>query len=292
MLLLLFLPLSLAVLVLGVFSAYLPLAFSADAKLAISVQPARTPQGSAVFLLIDAPGATAVQVRDGASALPAELRADGRWEAVAAVPMDAQPGSHVMRVEAKVDGGTTVRTTSVVVTARTFPIQRLRMSRAQDKQYEAPGTQEEYRLIGAALATRTPRYWHGAFRLPVTGRLATRYGVRRYRNGKRVGTHKGIDLAAPTGTLVRAAAAGTIVLKRSFALHGNTLVVDHGSGVVGLYLHLRDFSVDVGDVVQAGQPIAHVGATGVATGPHLHYALYIHGTPVDPLLWQQVPDGW
>ena len=154
--------------------------------------------------------------------------------------------------------------------------------------------QEEYRLIRAAISRNGPeRLWQGAFRLPVAGRVSTRYGTQRYRNGKKVGIHKGIDIAAPRGRLVYAANDGVVTLRRdNFRLHGKTLVIDHGGGVVGLYLHLDEFGVSEGQRVQAGQKIARVGATGVSTGPHLHYALYVHGVAVDPLLWIEPPAEW
>ncbi|MHB9024432.1 MAG: M23 family metallopeptidase [Armatimonadota bacterium] len=249
-------------------------------------------QGGTAFLLIDTPNATGVRIRDGEKDFPAERREDGRWEALIGVWREAAPGTRTVTIEANAPGWTTTALASFRVRARTFPIQRLRMSSSQSSKYEEPEVEEEYRLIGKAINLHTPRRWQGAFRLPCAGRVSTVYGVQRYRNGERVGIHKGIDISAGRGAPVYAANAGTVVLRRSFLMHGRTLVVDHGGGVAGIYLHLNDFGASEGQQVKAGQLIARVGSTGAATGPHLHYALYIHGTAIDPLLWRSLPAGW
>ena len=164
------------------------------------------------------------------------------------------------------------------------------MSKKQEAKYSASSVQEEYRLLRAAINTElSPRSWQGNYRLPAAGRISTRYGTQRYRNGKKVDRHKGIDIAAASGTLVLAANAGTVALVRKFGMHGNTVVINHGGGVVGIYLHLRDFGVAEGQTVKAGEKIGRVGATGAATGPHLHYALYVHGVAIDPMCWQHLP---
>ena len=259
----------------------------------VTVQHAATvAQGGTVFLSITAQNATAVTVRFAGKTAPAQATKDGYWQACLGIASTTRPGGYQAAIDAQYDGHSITTPTTFTVTKRTFPVQRLHMSSSEEAKYSAPSVQEEYRLIFAALARETPRAWHGAFALPVAGRLSTAYGVQRYRNGKRVSVHKGVDLAAPKGTVVRAANAGTVVLRREFGMHGHTLVVDHGGGVIGLYLHLSDFTVSEGQTVRAGDTIAHVGSTGVATGPHLHYALYVHGVAVDPLLWKSVPDGW
>ncbi len=248
------------------------------------------PRGGVALFTLDAPGATAVYLRDGTTRVPAQRRPDGRWDTLLGITMDAAVGRHAVIAEAELGERAVTATADVTVTAREFPVQHLRMTRGQDAVYAAPDVQQEYRLIGQALSWESPeRDWHAVLPLPVTGRLSTRYGTQRFRNGVKVGAHKGVDIAAPSGTPVYAAAGGTVRLRRDFRLHGRTLVIDHGGGVCGLYLHLRDFGVSEGQRVTAGQCIARVGATGVATGPHLHYALYIHGVAIDPLRWPATP---
>jgi len=281
------------VLVLLIGLRVLPGIMAAEPAVTVRVLAPNVPLGGSVFIQIDAPDATAVRVLDGDVVQPARRRADGCWEAVLGVWMEEKPGRRNLTVEADVNGETLAVPAMYTISPRDFPVQRLRMSKAQDAIYESPAVEEEYRLIREAINSQAAeRLWQGGFALPAQGRLSTQYGTQRYRNGKKVGIHKGIDIAAPKGTLIYAANDGTVVLRGDYLLHGRTLVIDHGGGVTGLYIHLSEFGVSPGQRVKAGQKLARVGSTGVATGPHLHYALYVNGVAVDPLLWREVPAEW
>jgi murein DD-endopeptidase MepM/ murein hydrolase activator NlpD len=128
---------------------------------------------------------------------------------------------------------------------------------------------------------------------PSQGQVSTSYGVRRYYNGVFAQDyyHRGVDYAAATGSPVVAPAAGRIALvgrvADGFELHGNTIGIDHGQGVLSIMLHLSRIDVNEGDIVQAGQVIGRVGSTGASTGPHLHWGLYVHGISVDPVPWRE-----
>jgi murein DD-endopeptidase MepM/ murein hydrolase activator NlpD len=180
---------------------------------------------------------------------------------------------------------------AVRVRPRKFGIQRLRLSRAQESKYSAPETTRERKLIGAALSMVSPdRLWQGSFQMPVQGRVSTAYGLQRYVNGRLSYRHRGVDIGAPEGTPVKAAADGVVLLAdASFLLHGQTIVLDHGQGVSSLYLHLSSIEVAPGQRVAAGQVIGRVGSTGVATGPHLHFAVYVYHEAVDPFFWMDLP---
>lgn len=122
------------------------------------------------------------------------------------------------------------------------------------------------------------------FNSPTDGCMNSVYGLKRYYNGKFSGNyHKGIDIKAPKGALVRTIAGGKIIFGEFFRLHGGAVAVDHGQGLVSIYIHLSKIDVKQGQIVAAGQKIAEVGSTGFATGPHLHWGLYINGTSVDPM---------
>ncbi len=185
------------------------------------------------------------------------------------------------------DGRMGRETLAVEVAERTFGVQRLRLSAQQQRTYTTPEARRERELIGAALArtTETP-LWQGSFLMPVEGRISTEFGLQRYINDRLASRHRGLDIAAPEGTPVLAAADGVVSLADdSFILHGQTIVLDHGHGVSTLYLHLSGIAVRPGEHVAQGQVIGRVGATGVATGPHLHYSVYVHRVPVDPHFW-------
>jgi murein DD-endopeptidase MepM/ murein hydrolase activator NlpD len=120
---------------------------------------------------------------------------------------------------------------------------------------------------------------------PVQGRISGRFGNARVYNGQPGSGHSGMDIAVPAGTPVKAPAAGVVTFAApALYLTGGTLLLDHGHGVSSNFLHLSRIDVKVGDRVEQGQVIAAVGATGRATGPHLHWGMNWFDVRVDPLL--------
>lgn len=123
------------------------------------------------------------------------------------------------------------------------------------------------------------------FLWPVQGRISGRFGNGRVYNGQPGAGHSGMDIAAPSGTPVKAPAAGLVTFAApDLYLTGGTLLIDHGHGVSSNFLHLSRIDVKVGDRVEQGQVVAAVGATGRATGPHLHWGMNWFDVRIDPLL--------
>lgn len=123
----------------------------------------------------------------------------------------------------------------------------------------------------------------GALVRPVPGQVTSAFGPRTHPILGTVRMHTGIDMSAPYGQAIRAAADGRVILAGGYGGYGNTVMIDHGGGMVTLYAHQSAIRVRYGDVVDAGQTIGESGSTGLATGPHLHFEVRIGGTPVDPL---------
>ena len=216
------------------------------------------------------------------------LETETSYDLALPVAMTTEPGAHHAVVYWKyLSGGMGQATLPVRVAHREFGVQHLRLSANQERQYSAPETARERRLIGAALDIVSPqRQWQGPFLRPLEGRISTEFGLQRHINGRIAYRHRGVDIAAPEGTPVRAAATGVVSLADdSFLLHGQTVIIDHGQGVATLYIHLSQISVSPGDIVSRGQVIGLVGSTGVATGPHLHFAAYAYHEPVDPFFF-------
>lgn len=123
---------------------------------------------------------------------------------------------------------------------------------------------------------RVPNIW------PVEGRLMSAYGQRIDPISSEGASHTGVDIAAPSGTLVRATAQGTIVLAGRSGGYGRLVIVDHGNGIETYYAHLSRFGVTEGEEVGRGEPVGAVGDSGRVTAPHLHYEVRIGKIPVNP----------
>ena len=134
-----------------------------------------------------------------------------------------------------------------------------------------------------AFAKKTAeRQWSGDFHAPVDARISDAFGTQRKFNGKVQSTHQGLDFAVPSGTPIAALNTGTVLLARAMYFEGNCVVLDHGQGLLTLYLHLSEFKVKEGDQVERGQVIGLSGGTGRATGPHLHIAVRWQGIYLNP----------
>ena len=198
-------------------------------------------------------------------------------------PLDA-PG----RLTIQVSGDGEVKNLAVGLQQRSFPTQRITLRGGGSN-----ATQYELDRVAKFKTIVTPeKFWSGPFARPSQGRVSTIFGIRRYYNGvfAKDYYHRGVDYAAGRGTSVVAPAAGRIALvdreANGFRIHGNTVGIDHGQGVLSIFLHLNSIDVSEGTMVRAGQRIGTVGSTGASTGPHLHWGLYVHGQAVDPVPWR------
>jgi murein DD-endopeptidase MepM/ murein hydrolase activator NlpD len=128
--------------------------------------------------------------------------------------------------------------------------------------------------------------WRQRFQWPVTGRISGWFGSQRIYRGEPGAYHSGVDVAKPAGTVLIAPADGVVVLAADhpFTLEGNLLMIDHGMGLNSAFLHLSRIDVKPGELVRRGQPIGAIGATGRATGPHMHWGLKWQDQRIDPVL--------
>ena len=172
---------------------------------------------------------------------------------------------------------------------RTFSEQKLQISQSLlERRIEAVSKIDEKIRMMIAKGTRSDEIlWDEPFMMPVEGRLSTPFGARRTLNGAYGYIHSGIDLANVKGTPILAANSGMVVLAQTQSLTGNTIVIDHGRGLLTLYAHLESMSVEKGDYVGRGQEIGAMGSTGFSTGSHLHFETQLRGVYIDPYILEE-----
>ncbi|MHB8763795.1 MAG: M23 family metallopeptidase [Deferrisomatales bacterium] len=269
-------------------AALLAVPFGAWAGLRIEVSPARPGPGEvfAVRVRGDA-GGGALSASFGGRSFALWPAGAGDWEGLAAADRDDRPGPRTLEVLRTEGGGARVAGSAAVeLGSRDYPVQRLTVDErtvtlSPADQARAEG---EAARIRGVLDLRTPsRLWDGPFRVPAEGPVSSPFGVRRVYNGKPRNYHGGLDLAAPRGAPVVAAAAGRVALVGDLFYTGYSVLLDHGLGLVTAYFHVVWLGVAPGLGVAGGEWVGWVGSTGRSTGPHLHWGVYLAGVRADPL---------
>jgi murein DD-endopeptidase MepM/ murein hydrolase activator NlpD len=149
-----------------------------------------------------------------------------------------------------------------------------------------PKRKKENQLIGSKFKTiSNKKQYKGAFIWPVKGRFTSEFGTQRMYNNTPGWMHSGIDISANTGVPIQSAQSGRVILAKNLTVHGNTVMVDHGLGIVSIYNHLDQISVKLNDKINQGEHIGTVGSTGIATGSHLHFGISIQSIRVNPRSW-------
>lgn len=210
----------------------------------------------------------------------------GRLQALVGVDLE-WAGRRLLRLEGKDrQGRLRVREWTIRIRPRRFALQRLTLPQRMvdlDAETAVRVAEEAGRLSDLWKIVTPARYWDGPFLSPVVSPVAPEgFGLRRIINGQPRSPHAGADYQAPPGSVVRASNTGRVALAEGQFFGGNALVLDHGLGLYTFYFHLEEFLVSIGESVQKGQEIGRVGATGRATGPHLHFGVRLQGARIDP----------
>ena len=258
----------------------------------LRVVPAAVSQGDTVDIRLSFNAAPAAwQLTVNGTPYPAYPVGVDRYRLLLGTDPWSATGSFQVLLSARGPAGTVQAATGYRVLPRPYPRRTVTLPSGKVALLSPQVGQEEEALAGAALAVRTDRQlWSGPFQEPIPGApIDSPYGEQGVYNGRLEWFHGGVDFTAKTGTPVHAAAAGMVTLARHLPRGGDTVIVNHGQGVFSEYLHLSRSEVAVGQVVSAGQVVGLVGATGLTTGPGLHWGVFVNGIPVDPLSWAQNP---
>jgi Peptidase family M23 len=208
------------------------------------------------------------------------------WFLLAAVSLETKPGVVSLDLEGNTESGETVSFRhNVVVGKAKYPVVQLTVS----KQFTEPNPQQQatikrdQEIKHKTFSQSSPeREWSGRFMPPVNAPISDVFGTRRVFNGATKSIHQGLDYRVPSATPVNAINSGTVILAQPLYFEGNCVTIDHGQGLLSLYLHLSELKVKEGDKVERDQEIGLSGATGRATGPHLHIAVRWQGVYLDP----------
>ncbi len=207
--------------------------------------------------------------------------------AIIGVPPEQKPGKYLLAVTVIKNDGTAEKIDKeITVTRYRFPFVSFWLKPSKKKLFTKDLIAEEWARIEKVLTVEpAQKAWADRFLLPAKGPASMVFGTVERVNGKPSGRHRGLDIAVPLGTKIKAPNHGRVVFAEHLKAFGGTIVLDHGQGVHTLYFHLSKFLAKAGQDVSKGDIIALSGNSGISSGPHLHWGMSVHNLRVDPVQW-------
>ncbi|MCY1431444.1 peptidoglycan DD-metalloendopeptidase family protein [Pseudomonas alkylphenolica] len=256
------------------------LMFASSAQASYITRQLNKPVPGGVAVVDLGPAAQAPNARfDGKPVLV--VKEQDNWLAIVGLPLTQKPG------QAQLTQGT--RTLTFNVGSKKYPEQRITL---KNKRQVNPDP-ADLKRIDAELAEQIKAYRSFSPNLPsnlildkpVNGPLSSKFGVRRFFNGEERNPHAGLDFAVPAGTPIKTPANGKVILVGNYFFNGNTVFVDHGQGFISMFCHMSKIDVKPGQQLSRGAVVGRVGATGRATGPHMHWNVSLNDARVDPAIF-------
>jgi murein DD-endopeptidase MepM/ murein hydrolase activator NlpD len=206
-----------------------------------------------------------------------------QWLAVVGLPLNLTVGQHAVEIRNN--------KTKLFFDVQDFTYESQYIT-VTNKNHVNPSQQELDRIAQeASIMSKAFQSWSEQtpaslqMRAPVDGPFSSPFGLKRFFNNEARNPHSGLDIAAARGAPISNPLAGRVLSTGNYFFNGNTVLIDHGQGLVAMYCHLNEIKVSEGQVLQQGELIGTVGSTGRATGPHLHWSINLNNTRVDPMLF-------
>ena len=207
------------------------------------------------------------------------------WKAIIGIPLKIELGEHKLKV---VSNGVEANYLFEVA-GKAYEAQYLTI---KNKRQVNPNKEDMLRITRERkLISKAKINWREIdnvplrFIKPAKGRFSSAFGLRRFFNNQPRNPHSGLDIAAKTGTPIVAPAAGIVTNAGDYFFNGKTVFLDHGQGLITMYCHMENISVEEGDIVDVNDLLGTIGSTGRVTGAHLHWSVILNNTTVEPLLF-------
>lgn len=259
-----------------------------DPGLPLVLAPPSVAQGDPVLVRARVTGARQVVALLGDQSIDLLPVAPDTWAGLLAAPVGSALGAREVAVTTITESGEPIPlAVPLNVDSARFREETIVLDETLRGLLDSPIRAAENARLGEIWSQVTPdKLWQGRWRRPVAGTTSSGFGTaRQYAGSGTSSFHTGVDFRGPPGTPVQAAATGRVALAERLEARGNTVWLDHGWGLYSGYFHMSSLAVKPGDLVEAGQTLGAVGATGMVTGPHLHWEVRVHGVPVQPLQW-------
>lgn len=263
----------------------------------LNITPSDPVQGNSFKVVLQTDGVVQdPKVLFNKKTIPLYLHSPNKYVTIIGTSYHWPTGNYSLSAVYRQNGKTVTRSATVNLLAGKFQVSTLTISDEKQNEGATDFTvlAEENNILGAAFKEQKKgNYMDGLLVHPlgkITANITSPYGAQRYyknQAGKQISewAHRGVDYGVPKRTPVYAAQNGIIAVAQKMQVHGTTIVIDHGQGVMSIYNHLDDILVKKDQYVTKNSLIAYSGNTGLTTGPHLHYGLSVHDVRVNPQEW-------
>ncbi len=217
--------------------------------------------------------------------LPIKTQQHTKWAAIVGIPLKTKPSMQFITVNF---ANNKKQNINFEILDKTYQKQYITI---KNKRQVNPNKLDMPRIIREKKEIITAfRHWNDSTRpttkllWPLSGKVSSTFGLQRFYNNEPRNPHSGIDIAASTGTPIKAPAKATVIAIGNYFFNGLTIMLDHGHGLITMYCHLSQTNVGLGEQVSTGQLIGLVGTTGRSTGPHLHWSVSLNDSRINPYL--------